>query len=102
MGDKNINIQISSSSIIKVIFWLVLFAGLYYLKDLVLVVLTAVVIASAIDPAVKWFGRFRVSRVPAVILVYFLVATVFIGIFISLSRCYLTSFQNWRTSSRNI
>lgn len=81
MNEKNINIQISSNSIIKVIFWLTLFAGLYYLKDLVLVVLTAVVIASAIDPAVKWFGRFRVSRVPAVILVYFLVATVFIGIF---------------------
>lgn len=81
MGDKNINIQISSSSIIKVIFWLILFAGLYYLKDLVLVVLTAVVIASAVDPAVRWFGRFRVSRTPATILVYFFVVAAFSAIF---------------------
>ena len=81
MGDKNINIQISSSSIIKVIFWLILFTGLYYLRDLVLVILTAVVIASAVDPAVKWFARLRISRTPATILVYALVVLVFSGVF---------------------
>ncbi len=81
MGDKNINFQISSGSILKIIFWLILFAGLYYLRDLALVVLTAVVIASAIDPAIKWFGRMKISRTPATILVYFLVAAVFSGVF---------------------
>lgn len=81
MGEKNINIQISSSSIIKVIFWLILFAGLYFLRDLVLVVLTAVVIASAVDPAVRQFGRLRISRTPATILVYFLVIAAFSAIF---------------------
>ncbi len=108
MEDRNINIQISSSSIIKVIFWLILFAGLYFLKDLVLVFLTAVVIASAFDPAIRWFGRLKISRTPATILVYLLVVAVFSGVFyvfapvffdelsrvVSLFPQYLKAFQS--------
>ena len=79
--DKNINITIDSASFFKAVMVLLLFALLYMLKDLALVLLTAVVVASAIEPATKWFGKYKIPRVPAVILIYILVfssiATIF-------------------------
>lgn len=43
---------------------------LFYLQDLVLIVLTAIVIASSVEPAVLWFMRYRIVRPAAVALVY--------------------------------
>ena len=55
-------------------------AVLWFLRDLVLILLTAIVIASAIEPAVHALMRRKVSRLLSVILVYLLVASVFFGI----------------------
>lgn len=74
-------IDISSGTIIRVILFLILVALLYYLRDLVLIVITAIVIASAIEPAAKWFMRYRLPRVLAVLLVYVLVIFFFLGLF---------------------
>jgi predicted PurR-regulated permease PerM len=74
------NITITSGTIIKTIIILVLAFVFYKLLDLVLVVLTAVVIASAVEPIVKWFGKFRVKRVLAVIITYIATILVFSGL----------------------
>jgi len=58
-----------------------LFVLLYILKDLVLVMLTAVVVASAIEPATRWFGKYKLPRVPAVILIYLSIFVILFGIF---------------------
>ncbi len=55
-------------------------ALLYYLRDLVLILLTAVVIASAMEPAVHALVKRGVARILAVILMYLTVAVVFFGI----------------------
>ncbi|TSC61087.1 MAG: hypothetical protein G01um1014107_125 [Parcubacteria group bacterium Gr01-1014_107] len=65
-----ININISTGSVFKVLLIVLFIAGLFFLRDLVLVVLTAVLIASAIEPATKWFGRHRIPRLLAVLWVY--------------------------------
>lgn len=65
-----LRLQITSASIIRVVLWLVFFGLLYLIRDLILVVLVSVVIASAVEPAVRWFGRFRLPRTPAVLVVY--------------------------------
>jgi len=78
---KNISINITTGTIIKVLLLLLLFYVLYLLLDLVLVVLTAVVIASSVEPAAKWFAKYKIPRVPAVIFVYASVAILFAGIF---------------------
>jgi len=46
---------------------------IFYLRNLVLVVLTAIVISSSIEPAVLWFMRHRIIRPAAVALVYALI-----------------------------
>lgn len=74
MSDKGpISISITTGTVIAFFAigigaWL-----LFYLKDLVLVILTAVVLSSAVEPGVQWFMRQRAPRIIAVTLVYVLI-----------------------------
>lgn len=73
-------ISITTGTIVKT---LVILAGawlLFYLRDLVLVVITAVVIASAMEPAVRAFMRYRMPRILAVILLYVVVLSAITGL----------------------
>ncbi len=69
---KNIIVNISFSSVIKMALFVVLLYLLFFLRDLVLVFLTAIVLASAIEPIIKRLGRLKMPRVLAVTLVYFI------------------------------
>ncbi|MFA7252741.1 MAG: AI-2E family transporter [Candidatus Paceibacterota bacterium] len=79
-SDKNFNINISSSTIIKAIVIFVLAFLLYKMMDLVLVVLTAVVIASAVEPITKWSARYKIKRIFSVLLTYIVIVLVFAGL----------------------
>jgi predicted PurR-regulated permease PerM len=79
-GGKNINITISSGTIFKSIIILLSVVLVFYVKDLVLVVLTAIVLASSIEPLTRWLKRFRISRVPAVIIIYLSLGLIASGI----------------------
>ncbi|HYF10269.1 MAG TPA: AI-2E family transporter [Candidatus Paceibacterota bacterium] len=72
---------ISSGSILRVILFVLLFAALFYLRDIALIILTAVVLASAIEPGVTWFKKRGIGRLAAVIIIYLLVAITFVGLF---------------------
>ncbi len=70
---KEFTISITAGTIVKT---LIIIGGAYLfwlLRDLILLVLTAIVIASAIEPGVAFFTRSRVPRFIAVLLVYVLV-----------------------------
>ena len=77
---KDINVHISSGSIVTVFLFLILGALLWFLRDLVLIVLTAVVIASAMEPAIRGLTHSGLHRILAVILMYLLIAVVFFGV----------------------
>ncbi|MFQ5661935.1 MAG: AI-2E family transporter [Candidatus Paceibacteria bacterium] len=78
---KNMNITISSGTIIKSILFVLLIVALFFLKDLVLIVMTAIVIASAIEPITKWFMFYRIPRIVSVLLVYVIVVLGLLSIF---------------------
>jgi len=80
MSDKSTTITIETGTIIKSILLILLVAFLFYLKDLVLVILTAVVLASAIEPAVHMFTKYKIPRVISVILVYLIILGAFFGL----------------------
>jgi len=80
-GAKQLNINVDAGSVLKGALVLILLYIFFLLRDLVLVVLTAVVIASAIEPGTRWFVRHRVPRLPAVVLIYLFVAIVLFGVF---------------------
>jgi len=74
-------IQIGSGTIIKALLIIVALVAFYYLRDIVLVVLLAVIIASAIEPGTKWFLRRGVPRIFAVLLIYFVAVLVLVMVF---------------------
>lgn len=79
-SEKKLNISISAGTVIKTIVIFILAFLLYRMLDLVLVVLAAVVIASAIEPLVKWFEKYKVKRLFSVIVTYIFVVLVFSGL----------------------
>ena len=63
-------IQISLGTIVKAVLVVLTFAVFYYLRDIVLVVILSIIIASAIEPGTQWFLRRRVPRIIAVLFMY--------------------------------
>lgn len=81
MGERNYTVNISAGTIWKGIFIFVLAWALFFLRDLVLVLLTSVVIASAVEPATRWFLRYKIPRVLGVLAVYLAIIISVAGIF---------------------
>lgn len=81
MAKDKVTFSISTGSIVRTLLILVLFAVVLILKDLVLVILTAIIVASAVEPAASWFERRKIPRWFAVLLVYLSAALVIVGIF---------------------
>ena len=79
-GD-HMTLRIGTGSIIKTLLIIVSFLALFYLRNLVLVVLAAVVIASSIEPATRWFVKNRIPRAVAVILIYAAIILILVSVF---------------------
>ncbi len=67
---RDVSVHITTGTIARVFLLLGLAGLLWYLRDIVLIVLAAVVIASAIEPGVRALMRYRVGRLWSVILIY--------------------------------
>jgi predicted PurR-regulated permease PerM len=59
---ETIRVSISSWSIIKTILWIAIFAGLFYVRDFVIALLVAVVLASAAEMPVRGMMKWGMSR----------------------------------------
>ncbi|HEY4519914.1 MAG TPA: AI-2E family transporter [Candidatus Paceibacterota bacterium] len=75
------HISITTGTIVRTVILLGIVWMLYFLRDLVLVVLAAVVFASAIEPSIVAFARFRIPRLIGVILIYIIVIGLVAGVF---------------------
>ena len=73
--------NITTGSIFRAVLVVLFFAALYYLRDIMLVVILSVVVASAIEPGTQWLMRRSVPRLLAVILMYLLLVMILISIF---------------------
>jgi predicted PurR-regulated permease PerM len=74
-------ISISATTVAKIVFVLLLFWLVYYLRDIVLVVIASVVIASSIEPIIRWFTERHIPRTIAVLFIYATTAITFVGAF---------------------
>ena len=63
-------VNITPESFLKCILIVLLIWFLFYIKDIVLVVLTAVILASGMEPLINWFKKFKIRRLPAAIISY--------------------------------
>ncbi len=76
----NISINITPGTFVKGILVILLFWFLFVIKDVVLVVLTAVVIASGLEPLIGWFKKYKISRLPAAIISYVCIIAIMAGL----------------------
>ncbi|MCC7500803.1 AI-2E family transporter [Candidatus Nomurabacteria bacterium] len=79
---RDVQVNVTAGSMVTGILLVLLVAVLWFLRDLVLILLTAVVIASAMEPAIRFFMRYGLHRVLSVILMYVLAGSLFAGLLI--------------------
>jgi predicted PurR-regulated permease PerM len=80
MQDRGTHVTISSGTVVTTILILILTFLVWYLRDIVLDVLTAIVIASAMEPAIRFFVRHGLGRLLSVVLMYLIVASAFFSV----------------------
>lgn len=81
MEDRSINVSITAGTVFKVVVILLGAWLLFVLRNLALDVITAIVIASAIEPGVASLMRKKIPRILAVIIIYLVLFGVFFGLF---------------------
>ena len=69
-SEKKIIVNITAGSFLKGMLLVLLAVFLYLVRDIAAVVLFSVVVASGVEPAARWFQKYRIPRVLAVIFVY--------------------------------
>ncbi len=79
--DSTISINITTGAIVKVLIWALVVAAIFALKDLVLVVLTSIVIASFVGASATAVEKYRLGRTFSVVIIYILSIGLLAGVF---------------------
>ncbi|TSC73368.1 MAG: hypothetical protein G01um101470_131 [Parcubacteria group bacterium Gr01-1014_70] len=91
-------IEISTRTILKVLLFLLGIAALYLIRDVVLILLLSIVIASAIDPGVRRFQQLRLPRPLAVLAIYLITAALFAFVFYLIVPPFISEMRNFATT----
>ena len=83
LNEKHHSISIASGTIFKIILIGLLFYAMFVLKNLILIVLTSVIIASAIEPIAGLMTKRRIPHTFAVVIIYVGIA-VLLSLFFSM------------------
>lgn len=78
---EKVQFSITASSWVKGVVVVALAFALFTIRDIVLIILTAIVIASAIDPVAIWAKKYKIPRIPTILAVYVGMAVLFAGLF---------------------
>jgi predicted PurR-regulated permease PerM len=74
-------LHISSGSIVRTILIVGIFALAWYLRDILLIVLTSIVLASVVEPPARYFMKKGLPRVLSLVLIYIFGTSVLVGLF---------------------
>jgi predicted PurR-regulated permease PerM len=76
----HIHVEINTGTILRVVFIILLFAFLYILKDVLIIFLFALIIASAISPFANWLDEKGFPRLLGVLLLFLVVLVLIIAV----------------------
>lgn len=79
----NNSLNISTGTIVRFVLIVGLAFLLYFLRDVVLIVLAAIVISSSIEPGVRFFEKRKIFRVFAVVIIYLIISLLLGAIIVS-------------------
>ncbi|MEK9181952.1 MAG: AI-2E family transporter [Patescibacteria group bacterium] len=89
------SISISTDSMIRVVLVALGVFLLWFLRDLVLVVLTSIVLASFVESAIPYFKKFGIGRVFGVVILYAVSLLVLAGVFYLFAPLLITEIYNF-------
>ena len=69
--------SISTWTIVRFVAILLALVIIYLIRDVLIALIFAVIVASAMEPGIEWLKRYRVPRLLGVILIYFAVGAIF-------------------------
>jgi len=82
MEKQKFNVNISTETIIKIIIFGLAIGFFYLIKDILLIVFAALILASAFDPMVDWFQKRKIPRALGIVIIYIVLFSVLTGSFI--------------------
>lgn len=97
-GSGTNKISISTGTMIRAILLGVGLYLLWFLRDLLLVVLTSIIIASFVESTIPYFKKIRVGRVAGVVIFYILFLAILSGIFYLFAPLLITEVYNLANS----
>ena len=99
MPEKNnpTSISISTGTMIRFILVVLGFVLIYFLRDLMLVVLTSIVIATFMEAASGRLRRMKIGRVSAVVILYIVTLLFLAGVFYLFAPLLITEIYNFST-----
>ena len=93
MKNKGVTIQITSGTVVLVLFYLLVAWFLYEIRDVLLIVISAIIFSMALAPGKRFFARFKVPEPIAVVILYAIVFLVFSYFLYSLLPVVLQQYQ---------
>ena len=78
MLGKKLQIDVSTRTMLKIVFIVLSLWFLYLLKDIVLLLFITIIISSAIDPIVDYFENKKIPRIVGVSSIYFLLLVIIV------------------------
>lgn len=75
-GPQGTSLDITYRSLLRILIAGALAVALFQLREIIAAVMFAVVVASGIEPGVRWFARWRVPRIVAVLAIYLAAAVI--------------------------
>lgn len=92
-------IEIATSTLLKIILLALGVVFLYLIRDVLVILLLSIVIASAIEPGVRWFiAKFRFPRVLAVLAIYLMAIAMFALVFYLVIPPMVQELKNFVTT----
>lgn len=95
MNNKNITVNITTGTIVRVFLLGLLVIFLYFVRDMIAVVLLSVVVASSVEPAAVWFQKRKIPRTLAVIFVYLLAFLLLAIVFYTVIPTIFSEFSSF-------
>ncbi len=93
----SISISITTGTMVRAVLVLLCVFLLWFLRDLALVVLTAIVIASFVESAVPYFSRIGINRVFGIVVLYTTSLFALAGVFYLFAPLLITEVYNFST-----
>jgi predicted PurR-regulated permease PerM len=96
-GDDTNSISISLGTIIRFFLVALAFFLAWYLREIMLVILTAVIIASFVESGIPYFKKFKINRVLAVVILYIFTILLLALLFYLFAPLLITEIYNFST-----